>query len=902
MRCYHCMEEYSDTLDCCPHCHKTKESRTEPYQLLPGTLLNDRFYIGDMLGYGGFGITYIGWDALLCQKVAIKEYLPMHLAGRNAHQERIVIYDKDRRKLFEQGRQRFRMEAQRLALFRKESAIITVYHTFEENDTAYLVMEYVEGDTIESLVKRDGVMSAQQVREIMIPLLTVLNKVHEKGIIHRDIAPDNIYITKDGKVKLLDFGAAYSVSATAVGTSQSISMIIKRGYAPQEQYRSPSLVGPYSDVYSAAATMYYMLCGIAPQDSMERDDHEAMIEPCELREGVDRNLNNAIMNALILDHEQRTQSAWQLCEELKSRRAVRRKRVKERRSRFQASSRSRLAVSIATTVSFALCMALVFTLLDARMLPSGGHKVLAAEQTYMPGLLNEDLDSARQKAEAAGLQLLVTAKKEDDRLPSGIVLSQSERPGTIVVKGSVITVSVSRGRDYRLVENVTYMPLSQAKERLETAGFPVEVVYEDRRDHQKDTVISQSMAPYSSAQQGDTITLHVAREKRPSKPLNERMPAHMDVQEAVEWLAARDSYLIVTGYVESTEAEGTILSWKEGEQGVEVQVSSGPARTVVNDVELLVKEEAYAQLQRDGIRIETRQEYSDYIDAAYVLKQSIDPGTVIQSGDTIVLTISKGSYQPASPSLILEDTTEEENDPSSAQDQPEVVEEVEKEEIQYEWTPWTTDAFLSEDPTYEVETKTQYAIYGHIQTTAVSEEHLEGYTLIDKEDTHTYSQWSSWSDYIDGTAPADSDLVQYSETETQYRYFVWDCPLETRTPQCRCYPFAGYKCPGCLKDADVYSERLVWNAPPELHGKYYLTMLNGRGSWAIHWFGDTNDDLFYSEDSLIAGHHYRQRTREPLYRYTYESDHATPWQDAYMSSSESGRVVTRTLYRYRLKV
>ncbi|MFR9254950.1 MAG: PASTA domain-containing protein [Merdibacter sp.] len=136
------------------------------------------------------------------------------------------------------------------------------------------------------------------------------------------------------------------------------------------------------------------------------------------------------------------------------------------------------------------------------------------------------------------------------------------------------------------MENVTYMPLSQAKERLETAGFPVDVVYEDRMDHQKDTVISQSVAPYSSAQQGDAITLHVAREKRPSKPLNERMPAHMDVQEAVEWLAARDSYLIVTGYVESTEAEGTILSWKEGEQGVEVQVSGGPARTVVNDVEL----------------------------------------------------------------------------------------------------------------------------------------------------------------------------------------------------------------------------------------------------------------------------------------------------------------------------
>ena len=112
----------------------------------------------------------------------------------------------------------------------------------DRNDTAYLVMEYVEGDTIESLVKRDGVMSAQQVREIMIPLLTVLNKVHEKGIIHRDIAPDNIYITKDGKVKLLDFGAARYAST---GYSKSLSVILKPGYAPAEQYLSHGEQGPW---------------------------------------------------------------------------------------------------------------------------------------------------------------------------------------------------------------------------------------------------------------------------------------------------------------------------------------------------------------------------------------------------------------------------------------------------------------------------------------------------------------------------------------------------------------------------------------------------------------------------------------------------------------------------------
>ena len=168
IRCMQCMEEYDDRLDRCPHCHQQPQA-PEPFQLPYGTMLDDRFLVGAMLGHGGFGITYIGWDTLLDQKVAIKEYLPMNLATRIDAQRTVTVSSDERRALFEKGRENFAKEARRLAMFNAEESIITVYHSFAENGTAYFVMEYVEGETVEERVRRKGKLSCDEVRTIMVP-------------------------------------------------------------------------------------------------------------------------------------------------------------------------------------------------------------------------------------------------------------------------------------------------------------------------------------------------------------------------------------------------------------------------------------------------------------------------------------------------------------------------------------------------------------------------------------------------------------------------------------------------------------------------------------------------------------------------------------------------------------
>ncbi|WRK55874.1 serine/threonine-protein kinase [Coprobacillaceae bacterium CR2/5/TPMF4] len=149
-----------------------------------------------------------------------------------------------------------------MATFNKNKGIITVYDQFEDNGTSYIVMDYFEGETLQERLNREGKIAYEEAVEIMMPILSSLQEVHDAGIIHRDISPDNIYLTKDGEVKLLDFGAARYASTNM---SKSLSAIYKQGFAPYEQYQSSREQGPWSDVYALGATLYYMLTGNIPQ-------------------------------------------------------------------------------------------------------------------------------------------------------------------------------------------------------------------------------------------------------------------------------------------------------------------------------------------------------------------------------------------------------------------------------------------------------------------------------------------------------------------------------------------------------------------------------------------------------------------------------------------------------------
>lgn len=232
----------------------------------PGTLIA-RYEVLDILGAGGFGITYKGYDTRLQCEVAMKEYLPMEFAARGSDQTTVLPRSEHVAEEYQQGLKRFLDEARVLAKF-KNRHIVRVSDYMEVNGTAYLVMDYEEGQSLGDLLKqRGGSLSEIEIKDIFIPILDGLKVVHEAGLLHRDIKPDNIYLRSKGPPVLLDFGAArqYTTSQT-----RGITAIVTPGYAPFEQYQPNGNLGAWTDLYALGATMYACIAGKPPLDAISR--------------------------------------------------------------------------------------------------------------------------------------------------------------------------------------------------------------------------------------------------------------------------------------------------------------------------------------------------------------------------------------------------------------------------------------------------------------------------------------------------------------------------------------------------------------------------------------------------------------------------------------------------------
>ena len=309
--CIFCMNSVEETAAICPVCGKDCRSY-QPllHQLKPGTILNGKFEIGTVLGEGGFGITYIGKDLNLDIRVAVKEYYPMGYVNRSSTvsdevQCGTVGKEDD---IFTDGRKRFLREARILAKFSDEPGIVHVRDFFEENNTAYIVMEYLDGEDLKSYLRKQGRISYQEVIALLTPVMEALRKIHAEGLIHRDISPDNIRLC--GKnAKLIDFGAARNVSAKA---NKSLSVMLKPGYAPEEQYRSKGNQGAWTDVYALCATMYKCITGITPDDATQRVFHDELKKPSELGIDISPQAEAAIWKGLALTQKDRWQNIGQL--------------------------------------------------------------------------------------------------------------------------------------------------------------------------------------------------------------------------------------------------------------------------------------------------------------------------------------------------------------------------------------------------------------------------------------------------------------------------------------------------------------------------------------------------------------------------------------------------------------
>ncbi|RLA86772.1 MAG: serine/threonine protein kinase, partial [Deltaproteobacteria bacterium] len=271
-----------------------------------GTELQSRYVIESLLGHGGFGITYSAFDRILKVRVAIKEYLPRQLATRAEGQTKVSVYSGDAIQHYQYGLRKFMEEAQAVARFSHHPNIVSARDYFEANGTAYMVMEYVEGVTLkEYLNKKGGRISFEEAQGIMMPVMDALREVHQVGLLHRDVSPDNVYITTSAQVKILDFGAA---RYQAGEQSKSLSVILKPGYAPEEQYRSSGKQGPWTDIYAVGATIYKALTGKTPPDALDRKEEDTLEPPSQLGVAIPLSAEEALLKALAVTASQRFQS------------------------------------------------------------------------------------------------------------------------------------------------------------------------------------------------------------------------------------------------------------------------------------------------------------------------------------------------------------------------------------------------------------------------------------------------------------------------------------------------------------------------------------------------------------------------------------------------------------------
>lgn len=321
IRCMNCMETYDDEYEICPHCGYVID--TEPdeiYQMKAGVILHDRYKVGVVVGFGGFGITYKAWDTQMDKVVAIKEYFPSSLVNRDIDGIGVNLYSEKNREEFDKGLIRFLEEGKRTAMFGEHPNIVNVYDLFQENDTGYIIMEFLDGVSLKDFILlNDGRIDTDTAIDILLSVITALKSMHKEKILHRDISPDNIFICLNKKIKLIDFGAARISNEE----EKTMSVVLKPGYAPPEQYRNKSIQGPWTDIYALGATMYYAITGVVPDESVDRMVNDEIKHPKELNPEVPDFIDTALMVAMALTPELRFQNVTQFEEAILHQRKVR---------------------------------------------------------------------------------------------------------------------------------------------------------------------------------------------------------------------------------------------------------------------------------------------------------------------------------------------------------------------------------------------------------------------------------------------------------------------------------------------------------------------------------------------------------------------------------------------------
>ncbi len=432
--CMGCMNQIEDQMAVCPCCgFNESQLQQEGYYLAPGTIIGGKYIVGRAISYGGYTVTYLGLDAEKNLKVTIKEYLPSDFSTRSEGEVDVTIYSGDARRQFEQGLTTFLNEANRIHQLGKPKGIMQVYDCVAQNDTGYVISEYLEGKTLAQILNEGKIFSPQEAKNFICEILEGLRRVHPLDVVHCDIAPETILVTSAGEIKLLDFGATRYVTTA---NSKSLAIILKQGYAPEEQYRSSGVRGPWTDVYALGAVMYHMITGTVPLEAVDRALVDELKDPSQLGIQIPPNMESALMNALNVYQKDRTPSAEVFYQELNSAQV---KRIQVKKRKYETGKFPAWAKAL---VAGLLCAALAggaYILLS----PNRGEKVEgeAADSKKEPALniIGMTEGEAEEALKSKGIKYELGRKVvfDPDVKNGSEILSQEPAAGTVPEKGTV---------------------------------------------------------------------------------------------------------------------------------------------------------------------------------------------------------------------------------------------------------------------------------------------------------------------------------------------------------------------------------------------------------------------------------------------------------------------------------
>lgn len=703
--CFGCFEQYDDSFDICPHCGYAEGTEPElATYMRPGAILNERYVIGRALGHGGFSVTYLAWDALLLHKVAIKEYLPSEYATRRPGESRLTIFSGKEGEYFQFGKEKFLDEAKRLSAFQNEDGIVHVYDCFSANETAYLVMEYLDGITLSEYLKKEAAVSPQgriapeEAISMLTPVMLSLQRVHDSGMIHRDIAPDNIMLLKDGGVRLIDFGAARHAVHDC---GKSMTVIIKDGYSPEEQYNSHGVQGPAADVYALSATLYQMITGITPPGAIERGEYlqkhkrDMLPPPSKFNKAVTKTQDTAILNGMALHTQDRTQSVAELYEELTAQTPVR--RVQETIRKRSSFSWPLWAKITAGVLAAAIVAGGVLLYLNRK--PKTDTAAEDGSYVLSPNVVNMQVVNAVTAAEDASLHLVVEGSDYDAGVEQGRILTQNPDPGTKLAPASdlLATASLGKERPVGVMDDMSSMLKDAAEDYLTRMGLSdvqINWEYVASDDEMPGTIVSQSVTAGSTLTPSSNVTISVAQPSQtpvtpvPTTPSNGSgsggSSSSVDISELVP---SEDSYVTVRDYVgqsfDTAKADlrtvslygvkcelryhpsipsGSIIqqSPEGGEKilkgsGVYFVVSLGPQKQLVPNVLYKEQGEAERLLAQSGFGSAPKAVTSSYVAPGHVAAQTPLGGSEAAPGTKISLDISSDSTsQPPQSNVTID--------------------------------------------------------------------------------------------------------------------------------------------------------------------------------------------------------------------------------------------------------